>query len=212
MISFDASRIHHEGLYVQNILDIEYSLGAKSSSVRLIDSWKLIYRSNLTRSDFDIGFQLGTVCWQCFILAVLLHRGLSSLEGLLSIHGISLILGILNASKLETVSVTNVEESAMRHFRILILGEHYKLDWLGRPRYMGFYVTRFVRCNSVEEAEEIALTSVQNDKTLQSKVLNEKHDPPRLRIDGLEEISQIDVAPTPPGFVYFEEEGGESKG
>jgi hypothetical protein len=77
---------------------------------------------------------------------------------------------------------------------------------------MGFYVTRFVRCNSVEEAEEIALTSVQNDKTLQSKVLNEKHDPPRLRIDGLEEISQIDVAPTPPGFVYFEEEGGESKG
>lgn len=97
----------------------------------------------------------------------------------------------------------------MRHFRVLILGEHYKLDWLGRPRYMGFYVTRFVECHSVEEAEELALASVRNDETLQSKIMNEKHDPPRLHVDGLEEISKLDVAPTPPGFVYFEE-GGQS--
>lgn len=93
----------------------------------------------------------------------------------------------------------------MRHFRVLILGEHYKIDWLGRPRYMGFYVTRFVECNSAEEAERLAITCVQNDESLQSKIMNEKHDPPRLRVDGLEEISKFDVAPSPPGFVFFEE-------
>lgn len=104
-------------------------------------------------------------------------------------------------------SVQLLEESAMRHFRILILGEHFKLNWLGRPRFMGFYVTRFVKCDSIEEAQSLAMESVWNDESLKAKTVNEAEDPPSLRIDSLEEISSLDIADTPPGFVYFEENG-----
>lgn len=93
----------------------------------------------------------------------------------------------------------------MRYFRVLLLGEHYKLTWLNRPRFMGFYVTRFVECSSIEEAQSLALASIRSDESLNSMVMNDEHDPPSLRVDSLEEISKFDFAETPPGFVYFEE-------
>ncbi len=46
---------------------------------------------------------------------------------------------------------------------------------------------------------------MRKDESLQSKIMNKKHHPPQLRVDGLEEISKFDVAPTPSGFVFFEE-------
>jgi hypothetical protein len=100
--------------------------------------------------------------------------------------------------------ITQVD--SMRHFRVLVLGEHFQLDREGSIRYMGFYVTRFVTEETEEEAIKSAIAAVSSEDKLEGLILNAKTDPPRLMVDELEEILEEDVPEKLPGYVFFREE------
>jgi hypothetical protein len=71
---------------------------------------------------------------------------------------------------------------------------------------MGFYVTRFVDVERPELAHNAAIDTVLSDDQLNGAVLNERDDPPRLFVDEVEPVSQLDVPDMPQGFVFFEED------
>lgn len=94
----------------------------------------------------------------------------------------------------------------MRMFRILVLGEHFKIDMPGDPCYMGFYSTQFIQAETLDEACASAIAAVRANKKLDGLVLNDEDNPPVLVVDEVEEISELDVSKVEPGFVFFKEE------
>ncbi|MFO0011206.1 MAG: hypothetical protein ACK553_00525 [Planctomycetota bacterium] len=94
----------------------------------------------------------------------------------------------------------------MKYFRVLVLGEHFKLNWAGTICYKGFYVTRYVAEETAEEASIAAIAAVQAEDKLEGLILNSEDDPPRLLVDELEEVSEADFPAAQPGYVFFEDE------
>lgn len=96
----------------------------------------------------------------------------------------------------------------MKRFRALVLGEHFKLDWDGAVRYMGFYVMRYIAEENEEDAIKSAIAAVKSEDKLEGLILNAQDDPPRLMVDELEEVSEEEIPEALPGYVFFREEGG----
>lgn len=80
------------------------------------------------------------------------------------------------------------------------------MDVSGGNRYMGFFVTRFVKAANPDLACASAIAAVRSDAQLDGLVLNDENDPPRLFVDEVEEVSELDVPDVNPGFVLFEDE------
>lgn len=94
----------------------------------------------------------------------------------------------------------------MPWFRVLVRGEHFKINVSGQNRYMGFFVTRFVEVETSDLADAAAIAAVRSDDKLNGIVLNASNDPPRLFSDEVEQVSRRDVPDMPHGFTVFEEE------
>jgi hypothetical protein len=80
----------------------------------------------------------------------------------------------------------------MSRYRVLINGENFLLNFDGRPRKSGFYVTRFVDAADSEDAENAAVASLRDDAALKGLVLNSRDDPPTLYADEVEELEAYD--------------------
>ncbi|HIK45686.1 MAG TPA: hypothetical protein IGR64_12505 [Leptolyngbyaceae cyanobacterium M65_K2018_010] len=100
----------------------------------------------------------------------------------------------------------NRQGNAMKMFRVLVLGEHCKMDVSGDRCYMGFYVTRFVEAATPEDARVAAIAAVRRDARLDGLILNDEADPPLLLIDEIEAVSELDVPAVEPGIVFFRDE------
>ena len=48
-------------------------------------------------------------------------------------------------------------------FKVFVNGENYEMNVGGQLQLVGFFTTRFVEANSREEAERLALTSIERD-------------------------------------------------
>jgi hypothetical protein len=90
-------------------------------------------------------------------------------------------------------------------YRVLILGEHLKMDISGQTCFKGFYTTRFFKSSTVENACEMSIESIRNDPNLVSLILNDPDDPPRFSVDEIEEIPESEVPESNPGFVLFDD-------
>lgn len=95
----------------------------------------------------------------------------------------------------------------MTTYRVLVRGEHFKMDVSGDQRHMGFYVTRFVKTGSLDLAHASAIAAIRADPKFDGLILNDDNDPPRLFVEEIEEVSELDVSDINPGFVLFDDEG-----
>lgn len=80
----------------------------------------------------------------------------------------------------------------MSKYRVLISGENFLLNFDGRPRKSGFYVTRFVDAADAEEAENAAVALLRNDAALKGLVLNSRDDTPMMYAEEVEELEAYD--------------------
>jgi hypothetical protein len=118
------------------------------------------------------------------------------------------MLAILDTDK-KQISIkvsTRYRCPAMKTYRVLVLGEHCLMDVSGSRRYMGFYVTRFVRGTSGDQARTAAIAAVRADPKIDGLVLNDGSDPPRFHVEELAEVSDSAVPAESPGFALFDDE------
>lgn len=100
----------------------------------------------------------------------------------------------------------NRKVDTMKKFRVLVRGEHFKIDISGSQRYMGFFVTRFIEGKTPYLAGTSAIAKVRADAKLDGLILNDENDPPMLFVDEVEEISEFNIPDVNLGFVLFEDE------
>ncbi|ROT94533.1 hypothetical protein EB809_19275 [Marinobacter sp. R17] len=75
----------------------------------------------------------------------------------------------------------------MPKFQVLLRGENFPINWEYGTRLTGFYTTRYVRANSVDEAEQKALDLVRHDPDLLSMLSPNREADPQVY---LEQIAQ----------------------
>jgi hypothetical protein len=85
------------------------------------------------------------------------------------------------------------EKKLMKKFKVQLQGENFLLNLDGELKKYGFYATKFVRAESPQEAEKIAVILMHQNPTFRETVLNGSADPPKI---GLEEIKEV-------GFLKF---------
>lgn len=76
----------------------------------------------------------------------------------------------------------------MAHYRVLINGQNFLVNYEGKPEKLGFYKTAFVTADSIEKAEEAAVNKLRDDDFLQNNAMNAQDDPPMLFAEGIEEF------------------------
>lgn len=94
----------------------------------------------------------------------------------------------------------------MKWFRILVGGEHVKMDVANEHRYMGCFVTRFVNAATPDLARTIVIAAVRANPRLDGLILNDDDDPPLFFVDEIDEVSELDVPEDELGFVLFDDE------
>jgi hypothetical protein len=92
----------------------------------------------------------------------------------------------------------------MKLYRCFIEGKNFPLEVDGQEGPVGFYTTRFVRADSPENAEILALEMLRSDPSLDVEPAKRRKDTQVL----FESISEIDSIPegcdaTGTGFVFF---------
>jgi hypothetical protein len=94
----------------------------------------------------------------------------------------------------------------MKWFRVLVRGEHVKMDVASERRYMGFFVTRFVNAATPDLARASVIAAVRAAPGLDGLILNDDDDPPLFFVDEIDEVSELEVPEVEPGFVLFKDE------
>jgi hypothetical protein len=92
----------------------------------------------------------------------------------------------------------------MPHYRVLLKGENFWLEFEKRRERVGFFTTRFLEAAARSSAERMALAIIQAESRLTP--LNDPADPPRIVADEIEEVSQANIPAVVPGFAFFADE------
>lgn len=71
----------------------------------------------------------------------------------------------------------------MNQYRVLLNGQNFLLNFDGKIQKTGFYITRNVKAESVEDAEQKATELIKNDEWLKNNILNDRNDSPTIYID-----------------------------
>ena len=90
----------------------------------------------------------------------------------------------------------------MNHYRVLLRGENFLLSLDGQPTRLGFYTVRFVRADTVEEAELLAVDLIRKDQGLRG-VLNQRPDPPMIFAEEIDHVCASSARKQIKGFTFF---------
>ncbi|MGD9160245.1 MAG: hypothetical protein PVG39_17650 [Desulfobacteraceae bacterium] len=93
----------------------------------------------------------------------------------------------------------------MKKYSVFVEGRNLLLNIDGQEKKVGFYTTRYVEAYETNEAKYIALNLIQYDPKLMDNILNKESDLPRINVEKIEEIFEVDI-PSPTGFTFFLEE------
>ena len=97
----------------------------------------------------------------------------------------------------------------MKHYRVFINGTNFLVKLDDEAKRMGFYATCFVESSDAEAAEDLAVQMLRDRKSLRDLVLNDRGDPPLMKIESIVELaSAFDETQRPqPGLVWYAEDG-----
>lgn len=91
-----------------------------------------------------------------------------------------------------------------RKFRIYINGINFLIRFEGKLKKHGFYTTRYTVANNESEAELVVIDLIKNE--LKEIVLNQKSNPPVLKVQETVELESFDGVDIPgKGFTWYEE-------
>jgi hypothetical protein len=95
----------------------------------------------------------------------------------------------------------------LKKFKVFVHGKNYLIREAGNsPRKLGFYTTAFVEACNAEQAEAVALELLRNDSKLRDASENQASDPPRIKIESIEEIQSFDGCNLPRmGLAFYVE-------
>jgi hypothetical protein len=91
----------------------------------------------------------------------------------------------------------------MPWFRALVRGENFLVDVNGETKRFGFYTTRFIEADAIENAEIAAVEAIRGDKELRHTALNERNDPPLVFVEEIHEILKTEIPSASTGFTFF---------
>ena len=89
----------------------------------------------------------------------------------------------------------------MKLFRCLIEGVNFPFEFEDEPGPVGFFTTRFVRAESAEEAEMMALEMLRSDPTMDIPPEKRTKDA-MVYFEEIEEITEIPDGCSEPGTGY----------
>jgi len=90
----------------------------------------------------------------------------------------------------------------MRRYRIVLRGQNFSIDHGSGVEKFGFYTTRWVKADDPKKAEIFAVELVKNDPALNESIQNEKHDPPVIFLENLNEVGWFEFFRRNPGDGY----------
>jgi len=90
-----------------------------------------------------------------------------------------------------------------KKYIVSINGRNFLMRMDGKIRKAGFYTTRFVEAQDVEEAEAVAIGLIRSDAKLSSSILNRREDPPILTVEEIEEVKKLQ---SQEGYAFYPEE------
>ena len=100
----------------------------------------------------------------------------------------------------------------MLKYRALLKGTNFFLNSGGKVCRHGFFTTRFAEADTTEEAEEIAVQLIRDDRVLKAAVLNDVAAPPTIYLKEIDELASFDgVVPPREGYPFHPEDGGEEQ-
>ena len=92
----------------------------------------------------------------------------------------------------------------MKLFRCFIQGENFPLQFEGQPELLGFHTARFIRAETPEQAELVALEMLRTDPKLDVEPSKRTKDT-MVYFESIEEIDSLPEGVTEPGigFVFY---------
>lgn len=95
----------------------------------------------------------------------------------------------------------------MPHFRVHLVGENFLLKTEMSVARMGFRTVREVEADGLKGAERAAVMSLRDATELQARIRNAPVDSPRIRVEKIERVEELDPK-LDLDLHYFEEAGG----
>jgi len=77
----------------------------------------------------------------------------------------------------------------MKRFKVKLHGKNFLLNLDGEPQKFGFYATKFVKAESPQEAEKIAVILMHQNPNFRKTLLNGSADPPKISLEEIKEVS-----------------------
>ena len=102
------------------------------------------------------------------------------------------------------------KENSMKKFKVKLHGKNFLLNLDGELNKFGFYATRFVRAESPQEAEKIAIILTHQNPNLRDTILNEKADRPTISLEEIKEVGFLKffAKKSTTGFTFYPEDEG----
>jgi len=97
----------------------------------------------------------------------------------------------------------------MQKYKILAEGQNYHIKIEKNIQKFGFFTTRYIESINLSDAKIRAINLLNNE--LQEISLNDKADPPIIRIDECTEIESFDDCKVPgSGFTWYKDEDSKT--
>ena len=77
----------------------------------------------------------------------------------------------------------------MKRYKVKLHGENFLLNFDGELKKYGFYATKFVKAESPQEAEKIAIILIHQNPNLRDTILNNNTDRPTINMEEIKEVN-----------------------
>jgi hypothetical protein len=95
----------------------------------------------------------------------------------------------------------------MNKYRVLLNGHNFLIDLGDGIASHGFFTTRFVEADTLDEAELKAVASVRKREEIKAMLRNSPDTPPMLFAEEIEEIENFDGIDNPEqGLIWYKED------
>ncbi len=96
----------------------------------------------------------------------------------------------------------------IKRFKVQLHGKNFLLNLDGELKKYGFHATKFVKAESPQEAEKIAVILMHQNPYFRKTVLNGRVDPPKIGLEAIKEVSflQFFAKKSTTGFTFYPED------
>lgn len=100
----------------------------------------------------------------------------------------------------------------MNHYRVLIHGQNFVIDYEGTVKPYGFFATRYVKAEGHDEAEQAAVQMIRDLDSLRELVENAADDRPEMVIEETEEMASFEgVKNLSPELEWYDPDADEAE-